>query len=158
MALKLVSGLLAGCLLAAGAAFAQPQSDATIQTGQWQSTETVSEMVNPLMSPTMVANRLAKPATVKFCVTSPSVRAMLVGADRAGLCSGDVSIANGKISGSRSCTTGLGKGTRRIEGTYSATKVDTMRETNQETPKGAAHTKSHIVSTRIGACEAPPSP
>jgi hypothetical protein len=89
---------------------------------------------------------------VKFCVKSASLREMLVGTDKAGLCSGEVTIAKGKISGSRSCTTGLGKGTRTIEGTYSATSVDTQRETTQDTPKGPAHTKSHIVSTRIGNC------
>jgi hypothetical protein len=143
-------GCVMGCL--ASALFAAQPPDATIQPGRWESTETVAEMVNPLMSDTQVAKRLSTPAVVKFCVTSSSLRDMLVGTDKNGLCTGNVTIANGKISGSRSCTTGLGKGTRTIEGTYSATKVDTMRETNQETPKGPAHTKSHLVSTRIGDC------
>lgn len=145
-----IAFLIAG--LAAGSAAADPPSDAKIQTGQWQSTETVTEMINPLMSPALVAKRLATPAVVKFCVKSSSLRDMLVGTDKAGLCSGDVTIAGGKISGSRSCTTGLGKGTRTMNGTYTATTVDTMRETTQDTPKGPAHTKSHIVSTRIGDC------
>src|SRR5689334_14258649 len=109
-------------------------------------------MENPLMTAGQVANRLAKPAVVKFCVKSASLREMLVGTDKAGLCSGEVTIAKGKISGSRTCTTGMGKGTRKIEGTYTATTVDTQRETTTDTPKGPAHTKSHIVSTRIGNC------
>jgi len=154
---KIASGLVCASFVVAGFAMgsgasAQTPPDAAIQPGQWQSTETVSVMVNPLMTAGQIANRLAKPAVVKFCVKSASLRDMLVGTDKAGLCSGEVAIAKGKISGSRSCTTGLGKGTRTIEGTYSATKVDTQRETTQETPKGAAHTKSHIVSERIGDC------
>lgn len=152
MAHQIATGFLIGGILTAGMAMAQSHPDATIQPGQWQSTETVSQMVNPLMSSTQIAKRLATPAVVKFCVKSASLRDMLVGSDKAGLCSGEVTIANGKIAGSRSCTTGLGKGTRKIEGTYSATSVDTMRETTQETPNGPAHTKSHIVSTRTGNC------
>ncbi|HEV7693537.1 MAG TPA: DUF3617 family protein [Hyphomonadaceae bacterium] len=151
MAFRAALGLLIGGLMTAGLAVAQTPSDAKIQTGQWESTETVSEMVNPLLSSTQIANRLAKPAVVKFCVKSASLRDMLVGTDKAGLCSGEVAIANGKISGSRNCTAGL-KGTRKIEGAYTVTTVDTMRETTTETQKGPAHTKSHLVSKRIGDC------
>jgi Protein of unknown function (DUF3617) len=127
--------------------------DGKIQPGQWRTTDTVLEMVNPLMSPDMIAKRKAKPLVVEYCVKSDDLRELMVGQDKVGLCQGDISFSNGRISVARTCTTGLGKATRKIEGTYSAVKTDTMRETTLDTPQGPAHSKSHVVSERIGECK-----
>ena len=127
-------------------------STAKIQPGQWRTLDTMIEMTNPLMSPDLIARRKSKPASVEYCVRSDDLRELILGKDKAGLCDGEMTFSAGRIAGSRTCTSGLGKATRKIEGTYSAVKTDTMRETTQETPKGVAHTKSHVVSERIGEC------
>jgi hypothetical protein len=110
-------------------------------------------MTNPMMSAELLARRKAKPAVVEYCVRDDDLRQLLVGSDKAGLCSGDVKIEGGRIAVSRTCKTGLGKGTRKIEGTYTAVKTDTLREATQDTPQGPAHSKSHVVSERIGDCK-----
>jgi hypothetical protein len=130
-------------------------SSGRIQPGQWRATDTVIEMTNPLMSAELLARRKAKPTVVEYCVRDGDLRHLLVGTDKAGLCSGDVKFDGGRIALTRTCTTGLGKGTRRIEGTYSAIKTDTIREVTQETPQGVAHSKTHVVSERIGDCKTP---
>ena len=129
------------------------QADDEIQPGQWRTTETVLEMVNPALSAEAIAKRKAKPTSVEYCVHSSSALQMLgIGKDSS-LCQGPVDIAKGRISVQRTCTTGLGKGTRKIEGTYSRTKMETVRETNQESPKGPMHSKLKVASERIGECK-----
>ena len=128
--------------------------DAKIQPGQWRSTDTVIELSNSTMSADLIARRKSKPAVLEYCVRSDDIAAMLgVGSDKMGLCSGAINIAGGKISILRNCMTGLGKGTRKIEGTYTMTRVDTLREVTQDMPSGApSHSKTHVVSERIGEC------
>lgn len=123
-----------------------------LQPGQWRSVETVQEMVNPVLSPAVIARRKAKPAEVSYCVRSESIQELIIGKDAGGLCSGEATISGGKISALRSCTSGLGKGIRKITGTYTATKIETDRETQQESPKGEMRSKTHVVSERIGEC------
>lgn len=144
-----VVGVLCAGLVAALAA----DNSAKIQPGQWRTTETVIEMNNPMMSAELIARRKAKPAVVEYCVRSDDLRELLVGSDRGGLCEGEVKLTGGRIAVNRTCTTGLGKGTRKIEGTYTAVKTETTRETTQQTPQGPAHSKTHAVSERVGECK-----
>ena len=147
---------LLAAALAAVAPAALAAADATIQTGQWRTTTTTSELTNPLLSPTQIARIKSKPVVVTYCVTSPSLRGLIVGTDVHGLCSGDVTFTNGKIAGSRTCTTGMGKGTRTFEGTYSDVKYELTTATTQETPKGPSSSKKHAVNERIAAtCTGP---
>lgn len=135
--------------------YALPQTayaDDKLQPGQWRTVETVLEMTNPLLSQEMIAQRKAKPSDVSYCVRSESIQEMIVGKDAGGRCQGDIAIAGGKISASRTCTTGLGKAIRKITGTYIATKVETERETQQDLPGGTMHSRLHVVSERIGEC------
>jgi len=143
---------IAALALAAAAPLSLAADNAKIQPGQWRSTETVIEMTNPLMSPELVARRKAKPVSVEYCVRSDELRAILVGKDAGGVCAGELSFAGGKVSGTRTCGNGVSKAKRTFEGTWSATKVDTVREAWLETPKGPAHTKVRVVSERIGEC------
>ena len=126
---------------------------ATIQTGQWRTTNMVLELTNPRMSPAFIAKRKLTPVVAEFCVRNDDLSALIVGSDKMGLCQGQVSFANGRISGTRTCRTGLGDGTRKFEGSYSATKTDYVTEASQKLPKGAAHSKTHVVSERLGACK-----
>jgi hypothetical protein len=129
------------------------EADDEIQPGQWRTTEVVVEMVNPMLAPELIAKRKAGPIVVEYCVRSSSVLTLLgIGKDSS-LCQGPVDIARGRIAVQRTCTTGLGKGTRKIEGTYSRTRMETARETNQESPQGALHSKTKVVSERIGECK-----
>lgn len=128
-------------------------ADDAIQPGQWRTREEVLEMVNPMLSPELIAKRKSSPTTVEYCVRSSSVQELIVGKDKAGLCEGAINIAKGKISVQRVCSTGLGKGTRRIEGTYSPTRMETTRESVQETPQGPMHSKVRVSSERIGDCK-----
>ena len=126
---------------------------AKIQPGQWRTSDTVIEMTNPALSPEIIAQRKAKPAVVEYCVKSDDLRNLLVGKDQAGKCEGNISFDGGRVSIARTCITGLGKATRKIEGTYTATKTDTMRETKMDTPNGPMSSKTHVVSERIGECK-----
>jgi Protein of unknown function (DUF3617) len=139
--------------LTVASTFAHAADTAKIQPGEWRTTDTVIEMVNPLLSADMIAQRKAKPAVVEYCVRSDDLRTLLVGKDQAGKCEGSISFADGRVSISRTCTTGLGKATRKIEGTYSATKTDTMRESKMDTANGPMSSKTHVVSERIGGCK-----
>ncbi len=125
--------------------------DATIQTGQWRTTTTTTELTNPALSATQIARIKSKPVVVTYCVKSASLRALIVGTDAHGLCNGDVSFDNGKIKGSRTCTSGLGKGTRTFEGTYSDTKYELTTSTTQAMPQGPASSKKRSVNERISA-------
>ena len=139
--------ILGACLLlAAPAAMA---IDGKIQPGQWRTTDTVLEMVNPAMPPEAIARRMAKPVVVEYCVHADNLQEMLVGKDKGGLCNGPISFANGRISVSRTCP----NSTRRIEGTYTSVMTDTQREATLQLPSGAAKTRSHVVSERIGECK-----
>ena len=122
---------------------------AKIQPGQWRTTETVLEMTNPLLPPEVVARRKAKPAVVDFCVRSDSLEELLVGRDAGGLCKGEVKIDNGRIAVDRTC----GSGSRKIEGTYTAVKIETLRESRMDTPRGALHSKLRVMSERVGECK-----
>ena len=121
---------------------------AKIQPGQWRTTETVIEMTNPLLPPEVVARRKAKPAVVDYCVRSDSLEELLVGKDARGLCKGEVKIENGRIAVDRTC----GSGSRKIEGTYTAVKIETLRESRMQTPQGELHSKLRVVSERVGEC------
>ena len=144
-----LSVILAGALGASPAANAAP--DATIQTGQWRTTTTTSELTNPMLQPEQIARIKSKPVVVTYCVKSTSLRALIVGSDTHGLCSGDVTFDNGKIAGSRTCTTGLGKGTRSFSGTYTDTKYELDTSTTQAMPQGPASSKKHSLNERIAA-------
>lgn len=132
----------------------ESQADDTIQPGQWRTKEEVLEMVNPLLDPEMVQKRKATPMTVEFCVRSNSLETLLgVGKDKHGLCEGPIDIGKGRISIQRTCTTGLGKGSQKIDGTYTPTRVERIREDTTDTPKGKAHTKTSAVIERVGECK-----
>ncbi|MFO1217229.1 MAG: DUF3617 family protein [Burkholderiaceae bacterium] len=146
MPLRFVAGI--AMALAVGAAHG---ADGKIQPGQWRTTDTVLEMSNPLLPPEAVARRKAKPVVAEYCVRSDDLLELVVGKDQAGLCEGTVKTSGGRISGTRKCSGG--KTTRTIEGTYSATKIDTQREVQLQTAQGTALTKSHVVSERIGECQ-----
>jgi Protein of unknown function (DUF3617) len=148
----MLSGMTSAALLVMSAP-ATAADTAKIQPGQWRTSDTVIEMTNPALSPEMIAQRKAKPAVVEYCVRSDDLRELLVGKDKLGLCDGSVSFDSGRISIARTCTTGLGKSTRKIEGTYTATKTDTMREAKMDTPNGPMSSKTHVVSERIGECK-----
>ncbi len=134
-------------------ALAAAADTAKIQPGQWRTSDTVIEMTNPALSPEIIAQRKAKPAVVEYCVRSDDLRDLLVGKDQGGRCEGTISFESGRLSIARTCTTGLGKATRKIEGTYTATKTDTMREAKMDTPNGPMSSKTHVVSERIGECK-----
>ena len=128
-------------------------ADDEIQPGQWRTTETVVEMVNPALSAEAIAKRKAAPRSVEYCVRSSSIQELLAVSDKSSLCQGPVDIAKGKISVQRTCTTGLGKGTRKIEGSYSRTKMVTVKESTQESPQGPVRSKMMVMSERIGECK-----
>ena len=130
--------------------FSAHAAGAKIQPGQWRNTDTVVEMTNPLLPPEMVEKRKSKPLVAEYCVRSDDLVALVVGKDQAGVCEGTINTAGGRISVARKCG---GKATRLISGTYTATKIDTVREISMVTAKGPAHTKSHVVSERIGECK-----
>ena len=140
-------------ILATSVASVALAAGAKIQTGQWRTTNQVLEITNPMMSPTLIARRKQNPVIAEYCVRSDDLSALIVGSDKMGLCQGQVSFANGHISGTRTCRTGLGDGTRKFEGSYTATKTDYVTEANQKLPRGAAHSKTHVVSERIGDCK-----
>lgn len=128
-------------------------ADDAIQPGQWRTTEEVVEMVNPMLPPATIARRKSTPMTVEYCVRSSSVQDLMVGKDKAARCEGAIDIAKGRISVQRVCSTGLGKGTRKIDGTYSPTRIEIVQESDQETPKGRMHSKARVLSERIGDCK-----
>lgn len=125
-------------------------ADGKIQPGQWRTTDTVLEMENPALSADVIARRKAKPAVVDYCVRSDDLVALVVGKDAAGVCEGAISTSGGRITGTRKC--GGGKAVRSIDGSYSATRIETVRDVRLETPNGTAHTKSRVVSERLGDC------
>ncbi|MBL8038640.1 MAG: hypothetical protein JNN16_14170 [Nitrospira sp.] len=126
-------------------------AEEAIQQGQWRTTEEVLEMVNPLLAPEMIEKRKSTPMTVEFCVRSNSLETLLgVGKDKHGLCEGPINIGMGKISIQRTCTTGLGKSIQKIDGTYTPTRVERIREDTTDTPKGKIHMKTKAVIERIG--------
>ncbi len=130
------------------------QADDTIQPGQWRTKEEVLEMINPLLDPKMIEKRKSKPMTVEFCVSSNSLQALVIGKeDKLGLCNGPIDIGKGKISIQITCTTGLGKSTQKIDGTYTSTKIERTRESITDSPKGQIHTKTRAVLERIGECK-----
>ena len=139
--------------LAALASFLAPAvavaADGKIQPGQWRITDTVLEMKNPAMSPEMVQRRMAKPLVVESCVRTEDLREYLVGRDQGGLCKGEMSFAGGKISVDRACP----NSTRKIQGTYTATRIETTREATVDLPTGKAFTRSKVVNERLGECK-----
>jgi Protein of unknown function (DUF3617) len=135
-------------------AFAADVPTAKIQPGQWRSTETVLEFTSTMLDPEMVARRKAKPTVFESCIKSDDLKSRLIGKDKLGLCQGDVTVAGGKIAGSRNCTTGFGKGTRKLVGSYTATRYEYVLESDQATPQGPNHIKSRFVVERTGECKA----
>lgn len=126
-------------------------ADDTIQQGQWRTREEVLEMVNPLLAPEMVEKRKSTPMTVEFCVRSNSLETLLgVGKDKHGLCEGPIDIGMGKISIQRTCATGLGKSIQKIDGTYTSTRIERIRDDTTDTPKGKIHMKTKAVIEQIG--------
>ncbi len=120
---------LACCLLSIAVLAPMPAAfaaDGKIQPGQWRSTDTVLEMTNPLLSPEAVAKRKSKPLVAEYCVRSDDLVALVVGEDPGGACEGPISKSGGRISVTRKCASL--KSTRKIEGAYSATKIDTVRD------------------------------
>jgi hypothetical protein len=129
-------------------------ADDTIQQGQWRTKEEVLEMVNPLLAPEMVEKRKSTPMIVEFCVRSNSLESLLgFGRDKHGLCEGPIDIGKGKISTQRTCTTGLGKSIQKIDGTYTTTRIERVREDKTDTPNGLIHMKTKAVIERIGECK-----
>ena len=156
MQIDRLSRTLALAFLASTLATLPSRSSATddaIQPGQWRTKEEVVEMVNPMLPPETIARRKSTPTTVEYCVRSSSIQELVIGKDKAGLCEGAINIAKGHISVQRVCSTGLGKGTRKIEGTYSPTRMETTRESDQQTPQGQAHSKVRVLSERVGDCK-----
>jgi hypothetical protein len=110
-------------------------------------------MVNPMLSPEVIKMRKSNPTTVEYCVRSSSLQALIVGKDAGGTCEGPIDIGKGKISTQRTGSTGLGKSTRKIKGTYTPTRIETTREAAMDTPTGPSHSKVKVLSERLGDCK-----
>jgi hypothetical protein len=146
------------CILAACSPPARDAEGAAnaggMQPGQYRTTVTMLEI--PGIEPQSVDRT---PTVTENCVTSSDIANFtggMAGGNSDDTCTqNSMNTSGGRIQGVSSCTGANGTSTLRINGTYSATRIDMEINSTIDTPGvGAGTMRMNMTSERIGECSA----
>ena len=151
-----------GKVSTAEAASAVSKIDAPLP-GKYKTTVNLIDFTMPGMPPAMQAQikgRMAGNMEATYCETGldrkGSIKQMTDNMGRGNCTYNKMDVTGRSFDVDMNCTTPQGgKGHYVINGTMTSDSRDMTMEVTQDTPQGGGpmHMKSHIVSTRIGACD-----
>ena len=151
----------------AGANQAAPGATATagghgglnIQPGEWEVTSDVQAAQVPNL-PAGAHMPAMPPTTIRNCVTAEQVAranaSFLTGSSHPGVsCDySGVSIADGRIQGTSTCTRGETRVTIAMDGSFTPTSYDIHQQMQMNMRGRSTGSTSHLVGRRIGECTA----